>query len=457
MTTGTAHRPTKKAKLEEEEAAAEQEHGSPPAAAEAPAAAAAATPALKTEPAAAAATPTTTAATHAATPTMAAAKPAATALLAIDRPLGVELASSGAPKKSGGGGRPATVLEAGRLVFLARPTKVAEEEGMEDLASIRTLYIALSPSEKGEEEGKAGEKEEEQQQQHGGAPPPPADDGWMPAHRLLIIGRKRLPTSPAERYWGFVQAVADSFDGLFDGLLTKPGGGKPSAAGGGALEEPAASAGTRRSKRTKAAKAAGPPPADTRLRVLGEGDYALTRVGRSVRSGHLSYVLAEPGAPGSAQEEVGIGAAGRFVVSVKSPDTRNPAGAGLGGKAKAHFSEAALEAFRGRSGRPLAWQNYSASPDLLNTPHAEFVMIRANDLAASDPGLAESLEAAAEADHAAHAHAHAHGGGGGGGGGKEAEEEEHDRDYTEVMAALGEELHAAALGLDVGPAVTGEF
>ena len=202
--------------------------------------------------------------------------------------------------------------------------------------------------------------------------------------------------------------------------------------------------------RPKKKKRAAAEEADKQpLLVLGTGDYALTRVGEVVSSGHLSYVLSEPVEPGGALEGVGVGSTGRFVVSVKNPGTPNAGGAGLSDDAKARFPPAALAAFKGKTGRDLAWVNCSACPDLLNTVHAEALFIASNPVAESDAALAESLAAAAKADHEEHIQA--------GGGGGEEEGKEEDPHYKEVLAALKDELRASEHHLDVRPAVTGEF
>jgi len=345
--------------------------------------------------------------------------------LGLERALGAELHTSGTQEY---GGRAATILEKGRILFLARPTVAAEEEGkMADASQIRTFYLALCPVAVDEEVAAEAEAKAE------------AEQPWAAKARLIIIGKKLLPDI-GERFWGFVQSVGDHFGDLFV---------KPEAGG-------------KQKKRSKAAATAtaAPPPAEVRLRVLGEGDYALTRVGKNVGSGHLTYVLAEPQAPTPALAEVGVFAsAGRFVISIKNPVTPNRGGAGLSAKEKAHFSPDALAAFNGKTARTAAhglkWVNFSASPTLLNTRHAELILIWSNPPAESDPGLAESLQAAAAQDHEAHLHlqrAADQGAEEAGGAHKGAEAEE-----AEVREALEQELHAGAVGLDVMPAVTGEL
>ena len=385
---------------------------------------------------------------------------------ALDRPLGADLHTT-SPHGARGSRGAATILERGRIVFLARPALAAEAaHHIAAIDQVRTFYMALVPA--AEEEGKAGdthkdkveagqaaaaagEEKEEEQEHPAHAEPAPA--AWAPRARLIIIGKKHLPTK-GERFWGFVQAVGDTFADLFKAAKTKgegEGGGAGGSGGGG----------------TKKRKARAAPPApddDTRLRVLAEGDYALTRVGHVAATGHLTYVLAEPhmaaegGGGGFAPglEEVSISPAGRFLINIKNPVAPNRGGGGLSPAAKARFPPDALAAFAGKTSRTaghgLAWVNAAAHPSLLSTRHAEVLVIGANPPEVSDPALADSLAAAAEADHEAHLRA-----GGGGGAGAGAEADQYAAEEAAVRVALEAELQAAALHLDVVPAVTGEL
>jgi hypothetical protein len=359
--------------------------------------------------------------------------------LAIDRPLHATLHTSPAP----GTKKAPAIIERGRIAFLFSPKVGAVDAGgVSSLADVRNFFIALAPT--ADSDALAREA---------------GVDDWHARARLLVIGRKALPASTGERFWGFVDAVADSFDDLFKKKKEGEKGGGGAGGGGGEETTPEPSSPQKGGHARKAEPGEGgapPPPPGAALRVVADGEYALTRVGHAAGTGHLTYVLGEPPGgvePGSAQAEFGIEAAGRFVFSVKNP--KGPGAPGRGLSVKALFSPDAQAAFAGKTERTaaagLAWVNASAHPDLLATPHAEFIMIKAKPAEERDPALTTSLAEAAAEDHSERVAAMEAEAKGGGGGGPDA------KAFEETLAALNEELHARALGLDVRPMVTGEL
>ncbi len=205
------------------------------------------------------------------------------------------------------------VLEHGEIAFLYRPrveTPVAR--GLED---VQRFFVALAPS--------------------GGR-----------RLRRVAIGRKRLPdVARRQRFWGYVDRVADS-----PAALTAD------------IEREAYWTKTRGLRLQ-------PGP-----RLAGAGVYALARHGGHV---HLAYALAHPGEPGPVQDELGIAAEASYIAAVLTRSLPRGLAAALGG------------------GR---WTG--ADPALLDVPGVELVLcgaaedVRAElalDLGAREAGEARPL------------------------------------------------------------------
>ncbi len=211
----------------------------------------------------------------------------------------------------------ADTLEEGDIFFLYRPT--IDVEHPHDLSQVQHLYIVLRP--RSRQEGGAGKL------------------------RLLVIGKKRLPTGRGnDRNWGFVDAVAATGAEIEAGLREETHETK--------------SAGTR----TQGA-----------ARPAGEGAYAFARVSGGI---HLRYALALPETPGPVQDALGIAAQGAFGVSVKNPD----AASGNSGMLERHVPDYSADEqalFGGNRWTP-------ADPRLLDHRGAEFLLVAVHDDEAPD-------------------------------------------------------------------------
>lgn len=193
------------------------------------------------------------------------------------------------------------VLEQGNIYFAYRPSVSAETvEGVEDL---QRFYMILSPDEGG------------------------------PA-RLIVIGRKRLADIPRhERYWGFVDMVAERPTAIEEALRAQ--GGKEDN------------------------------PSQPAARPVGEGRYVIARHGNHT---HLAYLLELPCEPGEAQEELRIAPEASYVLSIKNPQASSPPGVGLSPRRQADFPKDLRDRFGGRrfqSADPPAFLDHEGAEILL--------------------------------------------------------------------------------------------
>ncbi|MDZ5698058.1 hypothetical protein [Chelativorans sp. M5D2P16] len=157
--------------------------------------------------------------------------------------------------------------------------------------------------------------------------------------RLMIVGRKRLPDPERhERFWGFVEMVADSAKKIEPELRGEEYGTKTR----GKQEQPAA-------------------------RPAGEGVYVL-----SLEDGqmHLSYKLELPEKPGEVQKAFRIAPEASFALSIKNPEKGSPANAGLSEDDEADYPKKLQEEFRGR-------RFAREDAHLLDYEGAEFILVGA--------------------------------------------------------------------------------
>jgi hypothetical protein len=158
----------------------------------------------------------------------------------------------------------ATVLERGEIFFFYRPR--VNQESVEGPEDVQRLSIVLLPRRRR-------------------------------VVRRLIVGRKRLPDPDAhERFWGFVDEVADRPQEVEDELdreeyLTKT-----------------------RGLRVKPA-----------ARPAGEGVYGLVRHDDHT---HLAYQLELPQQLGEVQRELNIEREASYIMAVKNPQVPSPPGLG---------------------------------------------------------------------------------------------------------------------------------
>lgn len=205
-----------------------------------------------------------------------------------------------------------SILEEGDIFFLYRPKVDVEHPG--GLDDLQHLYVALRPR------GRAANV------------------------RLLVIGKKRLPTlGDRDRNWGFVEAVA------------------PAAEIEAPLREQTYDTKTR-GERTQ-----GP------ARPAGEGVYALAKAGRDT---HLLYALELPAEPGPVQEALGIERQGALNLTVKNPEAAGP-NSGMLERTDPRYSRAEEARFGGNRWTP-------ADPALLDHKGAEFLLVAVHDAAVAD-------------------------------------------------------------------------
>jgi hypothetical protein len=198
------------------------------------------------------------------------------------------------------------VIERGDIYFAYRPR--VEQERVHDIEEVQRLFVILQPS-----------------------------DGNH--SRRLVIGRKHLPQPEEhERFWGFVDEVADRPEAVEEEL-------------------------ERRTYDTQTRGRRTQPEA----RPAGEGRYAIVRHGNHT---HLTYELELPAEPGAVQQELTIEPEASYILAIKNPRAGAPAGAGLDPRQRADLPSREQERFGQR-------RFTSADPELLDEEGIEFVLIGA--------------------------------------------------------------------------------
>lgn len=168
---------------------------------------------------------------------------------------------------------PSSILEKGIIYFFYRPrVNVEDPHGLGDIA--RSFFV-LRPTPKGAkiEDGPLG------------------DD--TASCRLLILPKKRYPTSGRERDMGFVEKAKVSLKTIRESLMT-----------------PTTYETKTRGERTT-------PEA----RPYAEGVYALVKEGRN---SHLAYILTIPRQLGEVQGDFGIQERGSYIIQSKNPEYPGP-------------------------------------------------------------------------------------------------------------------------------------
>ena len=210
------------------------------------------------------------------------------------------------------------VLERGDLFFFYRPD--VDEEAPHGLIDVRRFHLILRP-ERGD------------------------------VVRLITIGRKTLPGSGSggANHWAFVDRVFADAGELKQAL--------------GPITYETETAGERHLPEARPA---------------GEGVYALARHGRD---SVLAYALELPEEPGEVQQAFGIEKQGRFIVSIKNPDTESPAGLGLDEGQKADLPDELREMFGARKWHP------ADPPAFLDHRGVELILIGGRIGADDDLGI----------------------------------------------------------------------
>ncbi|GIJ87526.1 hypothetical protein Asppvi_006434 [Aspergillus pseudoviridinutans] len=175
--------------------------------------------------------------------------------------------------------------------------------------------------------------------------------------RLMILPKKKFPTSGRERDMGFVEKAGISMKDLHDSFMV---GEKyeTSTRGERAVQE---------------------------ARPYAEGVYAITS---GKRASHLAYILTIPQELGSIQEDFGLHSQGSWILQSKNPKYPGPSFAQL--PKDPEYPESVRQKFGDYRWVPL-------EPEFIDYPNAQFLMIgeATDDLgkaATAEPGKKETHE-----------------------------------------------------------------
>ncbi|KGO48371.1 hypothetical protein PEX1_062300 [Penicillium expansum] len=153
--------------------------------------------------------------------------------------------------------------------------------------------------------------------------------------RLMMLPKKKFPTSPKERDMGFVEKAGQSMQSLHESFIA----GKTYQTS------------TRGERHTEKA------------RPYAEGVYAITS---TQRASHLAYILTIPAELGDVQEDFGLQPRGSWIVQSKSPKFAGPPVGQL--PKDPEFPQSVLDKFKDLRWVPL-------QPEFLDYPNAQFLMI----------------------------------------------------------------------------------
>ncbi|PYH65116.1 uncharacterized protein BO88DRAFT_373447 [Aspergillus vadensis CBS 113365] len=208
------------------------------------------------------------------------------------------------------------VLEKGIIYFFYRPrVNVTDPQSVSDVAR---SFLVLRPTPIGATLN----------QQQGSVEP-------GAKCRLLMLPKKKFPTSGKERDMGFVEKAGQSMKSLQESFIA-----------GDTYET------STRGERTV-------PEA----RPFAEGVYAITS---TTRASHLAYVLTIPETIGSIQEDFGLHSRGSWVIQSKNPKYPGPSYAQI--QKDPEYPESVREKFGDYRWVPL-------QPEFIDYPNAQFLMI----------------------------------------------------------------------------------
>ncbi|RAK91937.1 hypothetical protein BO79DRAFT_168022 [Aspergillus costaricaensis CBS 115574] len=208
------------------------------------------------------------------------------------------------------------VLEKGIIYFFYRPrVNVTDPQSVSDVAR---SFLVLRPTPIGATLN----------QQQGSVEP-------GAKCRLLMLPKKKFPTSGKERDMGFVEKAGQSMKSLQETFIA-----------GDTYET------STRGERTV-------PEA----RPFAEGVYAITS---TTRASHLAYVLTIPETIGSIQEDFGLHSRGSWVIQSKNPKYPGPSYAQI--QKDPEYPESLREKFGDYRWVPL-------QPEFIDYPNAQFLMI----------------------------------------------------------------------------------
>ncbi|KAA8645993.1 hypothetical protein EYZ11_004003 [Aspergillus tanneri] len=232
-------------------------------------------------------------------------------------PAPVNGAEEGVRKTPGRGEAvPSNILEKGVIYFFYRPrVNISDPESIEDVAR---SFIVLRPTPLGETLGEGQG---------------PVDVSSM--CRLIVLPKKRFPTTSRERDMAFVVKAGHSVKELQESFIA---GEKYETASPGERTVPEA-------------------------RPYAEGVYAITS---AKRASHLAYILTIPDKVGPIQDDFGLRAHGSWIVQSKNPKYPGPPSATL--PKAPDYPESIHKRFDDYRWIPL-------QPEFIDYPNAQFLMI----------------------------------------------------------------------------------
>lgn len=206
---------------------------------------------------------------------------------------------------------PSNILEKGIIYFFFRPRVNVEEP--HSINEVARSFCVLRPTPLGAT----------------------LDKGRVEAQncRLLMLPKKKFPTSGRERDMGFVEKAGMSMKDLHEQFIA-----------GGSYET------STRGERTK-------PEA----KPYAEGVYAITS---TKRASHLAYILTVPSEAGDIQQDFGLHKRGSWILQSKNPKYPGPAQL----PKNPEYPEHVQEKFGDYRWIPL-------EPELIDYPNAQFLMI----------------------------------------------------------------------------------
>ncbi|KAJ5555179.1 hypothetical protein N7535_007620 [Penicillium sp. DV-2018c] len=211
---------------------------------------------------------------------------------------------------------PSNILEKGFIYFFFRPRVNIEDP--QSISEVARSFFVLRPTPLGAEfnEGQG-----------------PVDKGA--SCRLMMLPKKKFPTSSKERDMGFVEKAGKSMQELHESFIA------------GTTYQTS----TRGERHTEDAQ------------PYAEGVYAITS---TPRASHLAYILTIPAELGEVQQDFGLRQRGSWIVQSKNPKFPGPPTGQL--PKNPEYPDSILEKFKDLRWVPL-------EPEFMNYPNAQFLMI----------------------------------------------------------------------------------
>ncbi|KAJ5780555.1 hypothetical protein N7457_005715 [Penicillium paradoxum] len=209
-----------------------------------------------------------------------------------------------------------TILEKGFIYFFFRPRVNVEDP--QSISDVARSFFVLRPTPLGAQ----------------------FDHGQGPVNkdascRLMMLPKKKFPTSGKERDMGFVEKSGKSMQDLHDSFISST----------------TYQTATRGERHTEEA------------RPYAEGVYEITS---TPRASHLAYILTIPAELGTLQEDFGLRERGSWIIQSKNPKYPGPPVGRL--PKDPEYPQSVLDKFQDLRWVPLL-------PEFLNYPNSQFLMI----------------------------------------------------------------------------------